>query len=214
MIALQINNWNQAQRDKKFETTMLNEIKSSLESDQLLMEVLRRFIQNKQNSMQELLEMTVSSKEYQDSVLLKLYNGMNWPLTFYYNKGGYEAIKSVGIDRISNDSLRKIIIETYEVDLPRAEKIISLRSEEMTSNDYKLSLHNALWKRIRIKMPDNSYQLVSQPLDGKNFLNQTELLDRMKLEQDVVNLYNFWLRDVQRSVERCLEVVNKELDND
>ena len=214
LIALQINNWNQFKRDKKFEATMLKEIKSSLESDQYSIEILERFIQSKQNGMQELLEMTISNKVQPDSVLLKLYNSVNIPLTFNYNKGGYEAIKSVGINRIANDSLRKILIETYEVLLPRAEQIISYRSEELANNDYKLSLHNALWKRVRIKTPDNIYKLVSQPIDRENFLNQMKLLDRIKIEQDIVNLYNFWLKDVQRSVQNCLKAVNKELESD
>ncbi|WP_053989847.1 DUF6090 family protein [Mangrovimonas sp. TPBH4] len=214
LIALQINNWNQSKRDKKFETTMLKEIKGSLESDQFTIKILRRFIQRKQISIQELLEMTGSNKVYQDTVLLELYNSMNIPLTFNYNKGGYEAIKSVGINRITNDSLRNMLILTYEALLPRAERIIAIRSEELANNDYKLSLHNALWKRIRIKMPDNTYKLVSQPLDRANFLNQTEFLDRIKIEQDIVNMYNFWLGNVERDVQKCLEVVSKELDYD
>ena len=33
LIALQINNWNQDRLDRNFETVMLKEVKSSLESD-------------------------------------------------------------------------------------------------------------------------------------------------------------------------------------
>ena len=215
LLALQVNNWNQSRQDKKFETTMLHEIKGSLESDLFSERVLKNFINTKQKGIQELLKMTTSNQIYPDSMLLKVYNDMTFHLSISYNKGGYEAIKSVGIDKISNDSLRKMLIETYEVLLPRAERLIESRIEDdLGSQEYKLRLHNALWKRIRIQMPDNSYKLVSQPIDSENFLKKDELLDRIKIEQDIVNVYNFWMQHFRRSVENCLEAVNKELEND
>lgn len=214
LIALQIDNWNQEQKDRVFEITMLNEIKSSLESDLASYNMMSQRIKFKQEGIQEILKISASNKNYADTTLLKAYNKMNTGLNFIYNKGGYEAIKSIGIDKISNDSLRKIIIETYEVNLPMVEMIINYTVEDLASKDYKLNLHNALWERIRIQLPDKSYKLVSKPINSELFLNQSELLDRIKIEQDVVSLFHFWMQRFKSIVEDCLDEVNKELNHD
>jgi hypothetical protein len=124
LIALQVNNWNQLREDKKFEITMLQEIKSSLESDLEFSEMINRRLKVKEEGIQELLKMTASNQKYSDSILLEVYNKMNTGVSFNINKGSYEAIKSVGIDKISNDSLRKMLIQTYEVRFPMVEQVM------------------------------------------------------------------------------------------
>jgi len=214
LIALQVNNWNQLRNDKKFEITMLQEIKSSLESDLDYSEMINRRVRTKEEGIQELLKMTASNQMYPDSILLEVYNTMNTAVSFNINKGGYEAIKSVGIDKISNDSLRKMLIQTYEVGFPMIEKAMGNIFEEIDNKDYKLTLHNALWKRIRIHLPDKSFKLVSRPINSEAFLSQPELMDRIKIEQDFASAFSFWMSNFQRGVEYCLDAVNKELNHD
>lgn len=214
LIALQVNNWNQSRNDKKFEITMLQEIKSSLESDLGFSEMISRRVKIKEEGIQELLKMTASNQMYSDSILLNVYNAMNTAVSFNINKGGYEAIKSVGIDKISNDSLRKMLIQTYEVSFPMIqEQVMANIFEEFDNKDYKLKLHNALWKRIRIQLPDKSFKLISRPIDSEAFLSQPELMDRIKIEQDFVSAFSFWMSNFQRMVEYCLDAVNQELIN-
>ncbi|MDU8884555.1 DUF6090 family protein [Yeosuana sp. MJ-SS3] len=214
LIALQVNNWNQLREDKKFEITMLQEIKSSLESDLEFSEMINRRLKVKEEGIQELLKMTASNQKYSDSILLEVYNKMNTGVSFNINKGSYEAIKSVGIDKISNDSLRKMLIQTYEVRFPMVEQVMGNIFEDIDIKDYKLKLHNALWKRIRIQLPNKSFKLVSRPINNENFLSQTELVDRIKIEQDFVSAYSFWMSHFQGIVQYCLGAVNQELNND
>ncbi|WP_242156335.1 DUF6090 family protein [Aestuariivivens sediminis] len=214
LIALQVNNWNQSRNDKKFEITMLQGIKSSLESDLDYLEMINHRVKDKEEGIQELLKMTASNQTYSDSILLEGYNRMNTAVSFINNKGGYEAIKSVGIDKISNDSLRKMLIQTYEVRFIMVEKIMGNIFEDIDIKDYKLQLHNALWKRIRIQLPDKTFKLVSRPINNENFLSQTELVDRIKIEQDFVSAFSFWISHFQRTVEYCLDAVNQELNNE
>jgi len=214
LIALQVNNWNQSRKDKQFEITMLQEIKSSLESDLEFSEMINRRLKVKEEGIQELLKMTASNQKYSDSMLLEVYNKMNTGVSFNINKGSYEAIKSVGIDKISNDSLRKMLIQTYEVRFPMVEQIMGNIFEDIDIKDYKLQLHNALWKRIRIQLPDKSFKLVSRPINSEDFLSQSELLDRIKIEQDFVSAYSFWMSHFQGIVQYCLGAVNQELNND
>ena len=45
--------------------------------------------------------------------------GLRTGVRYQYNRGVYDAIRSSGIDKISNDSLRNKLIELYDVDFPK-----------------------------------------------------------------------------------------------
>ena len=139
---------------------------------------------------------------------MEFYNNSS---LFIYNKGGYQGLKSVGLDKISNDSLRSELILIYEVDLPRIESFFERSEEDNRNKDYKLNLHNALWKRSQVQMPDKSYKLISTPINTIEFLKQPELLDRIKIAQDNLNYTNFRLPDLESILKRGLDLVNKEL---
>jgi len=216
LIALQINNWNQTRLNRNFELTMLSEIKSSLELD--LKNTQRYFkprLERKSQGIQELLTMIASDKIYPDSVLLKSYNKMLISLTrsLDYNKGGYEGLKSVGLDKISNDSLRRELILLYEKYLPDLMLFYESRIADVSIKDYELQLHNSLWKRVQIQMSDKSNKIVSRPINNEMFLKQPELVDRIKIEQDVLNIVKFGIPRFENGTKRCIDLLNKELDN-
>ena len=216
LIALQINNWNQTQLNRKFEVTMLSEIKSSLELD--LKNTQRGFkprLESKSQGIQELLTMITSDKTYPDSVLLKSYNKMARSLTssLDYNKGGYEGLKSVGLDKISNDSLRRELILLYEKYLPDLMLFYESRITDVSNKDYKLQLHNSLWKRVQIQMSDKGNKIVSRPINNEIFLKQPELLDMIKIEQDILNIVKSGIPRFEYVTKRGVDLLNKELDN-
>ena len=212
LIALQINNWNQNRLDRNFENVMLKEVKNSLESDMEIYDIFVQRASAKKDGIQELLQLIDSKKSYPDSVLLRAYNKMTIGFIFNYNKGGYEAIKSVGLDKISNDSLRTKLIATYEMDLPRLELFFKSIEKDVTNQEYKLNLHNALWKRIQIQMPDNSLKLVSRPINSEEFINEPDLIDRIKIEQDNLSSLTIRLPYFKNIIENTLLFVNQELN--
>ena len=113
LIALQVNNWNESQRDRKFEMQMLQEVSNSLRSDKAYLEMIQRRNQRKEDGIQVMLQMIESGLDYPDSVLLKTYNEVTLRLSFAYNKGGYESIKSVGLDKISDERVRAGLIGAH-----------------------------------------------------------------------------------------------------
>jgi len=213
LIALQINNWNQTRLDRSFEVTMLSEIKSSLESDLNYYEDFKSRVERKSQGIQELLTMIASNKTFPDTVLLASYNKMTFGNLFDYNKGGYESIKSVGLDKISNDSLRRELILIYEVDLPSIKSFYDLKEVFVANKDYTLQLHNSLWKRVQIQLPDKSYKIVSRPISNEMFLKQPELIDRIKIAQDNLSYIKFRMPHFENIIKRGVVLVNKELEN-
>lgn len=214
LIALQINNWNQDRQDKEFEITILKEIKASLESDMEMNEGFVNFnVRNIDDGIQELLAMIASNKTYPDSVLLNAYNKMSIGTAFGYNSGGYETLKSIGLDKITNDSLRQELIFIYEVELPGIRGFLEYTVDrEPRNHDYKLQLHNQLWKRVQVPMPDGTYKIVSRPIDPEKFLQQPELLDRIKIAQDNLNFYKYKIPHIKSTIEKGLDLVNTELN--
>jgi hypothetical protein len=212
LIALQINNWNQKRLDRDFEITMLKEIRSSLETDLDFFKVIQFRASIKEEGIQELLKMIDSNKIYPDSTLLRSYNKMILGVSYTFNKGAYEGLKSVGLDKISNDSLRRELILIYESDLPFIKATYEKSENDNRNKDYRLQLHNALWKRIQIQMPDQSFKLVSRPINTVGFLKQPELLDRIKIAQDNLNYLKYRFPELERTLKRGLNFVNIELD--
>jgi hypothetical protein len=212
LIALQINNWNQNRLDKAFEITMLKEIKSSLETDLEFLEGIKSRVSIKEEGIQELLKMIASNRTYPDSTLLKSYNKMIQGVWYNYNVGAYEGLKSVGLDRISNDSLRKELILLYESDFPFFKAMYERSNNDNRNKDYKLNLHNALWKRVQIQMPDSTYKLVSRPINTFEFLKQPELIDRIKIAQDNSNYYKYRFPQIEFTITKGLDFVNEELN--
>lgn len=211
LIALQVNNWNESQRDRKFEMQMLQEVSNSLRSDKAYLEMIQRRNQRKEDGIQVMLQMIESGLDYPDSVLLKTYNEVTLRLSFAYNKGGYESIKSVGLDKISDERVRAGLIELYESSLPITAQIMNYFQEYQDANQDIIGLHNALWSRTVINVSDKEKKIVSRPKNS-NFLRQQELIERMKIEQDVMSFNKMHIANLQRIVDEGIALVENDLE--
>lgn len=113
LLALQINNWNENRKERKLETSILNEILVNLEKDVANLnsktELNEFFINNNKvilNHLKNKTPITDSLRQYYAS----LYGRGNFqPITV-----AYDNLKSNGINIIKNDSLRLAISELYD----------------------------------------------------------------------------------------------------
>lgn len=130
LFALQINNWNENRKAEVYEETILNEIHNTLKEDISFQNALEDRIKTKDTAIDKLLlarqkKITLSNEEL--IRYIRLYdNG----IIFSYNIGPYEALKSSGLDKIKNDSLRFALTKYYEVTIPRAKSFIQFDEEE------------------------------------------------------------------------------------
>jgi hypothetical protein len=210
LIALYINNWNESKKDRKFEVEMLQEVSKSLKADKTYLEWANKRNEIKQKGLQDMLLMMESGEKYPDSSLLKTYNELTTRLSFSYNTGGYESIKSVGFDKIRNEKVRAGLIELYESTLPFTTEVMNYFREYQDSNQDIVGLHNALWKLTVIDAPDGTRKIVSRPRSN-SFLKQPELLQRMKIEQDVMSFNQMHLRNLQRILDEGIKLVEQDL---
>ena len=106
LIALSINNWNEARKTKSQERDVLLQMKRNLEADLIQEKYPNMILENAMNSTDIVLEYLEQRKPYNDS--LDYYFAWIPAYTNHFpNTSAYENLKTVGFDIISNDSLRE-----------------------------------------------------------------------------------------------------------
>lgn len=137
LIALQINNWNEERKNRAYELTMLEEVHKELVKDLELIERLIPRLKRFQHSFRELAVMKTDPGHNLDSLDFHLQRVDGYGLTFTVNKSPFEAIKSGGLDRISNQEIRNNLSTLFGYHIENAEKWINEvhRVELFTRND-------------------------------------------------------------------------------
>ena len=113
LIALSINNWNEAQRDRSFEVKMLKEINLALKIDIEYFKLMSTRVQTLNSNADFFINYIAGGNSYNDSLYNKIF-GLNSGISIQYNRGPYDALKASGIDKISNDSVRNELIYFYD----------------------------------------------------------------------------------------------------
>ena len=112
LIALQVNNWNESNKQRIKEKVILENLKTSLEKDILTHNFHIQAYEESKYSIQLLIEVMEKDQQYQDS--LKYHFGRT---TYLWNPSiqleVFENLKSVGFDIISNKNLKENILNYY-----------------------------------------------------------------------------------------------------
>lgn len=131
LLALQVNNWNEERKNKATEHTILREIDTALSSDStIIADYFEPRMDRKEESVQRIMEVIESGESISAEELEELYRGLTMKFTYRFNSGPYEALKSKGLEIIGNDSLRFLLINTYEVRLPAYKIFIEYVQDE------------------------------------------------------------------------------------
>jgi hypothetical protein len=125
LIALWINNWNEERKENEFETKMLNELYKTLEADEkyITEHLLGYRNQTTINAVKYFKDLLMETNRDKDS-LRYYFDWLSYGLTFQLNSGPYESLKSIGLEKISNDSLRNEIVYFYDFVVPRLKDLI------------------------------------------------------------------------------------------
>ena len=206
LIALSINNWNNNKQLSNLEYRLVLELKNDLvETQNELIEdsnTLSKII-NKSDSIIAYLN-KIEPEEYD----LNLYgiNNMIWTLfnvKLYPKTIAYENLKSLGIQLVSNDSIRFYISDIFNSKLPR------IVLWEGAAIDSKTNLYNALEQNLSTIKTDNYeyYNLVpfTFTTDSKNlFINRLAIL-----QNDRITLNSLY-KDLLEQINILLKLLEKE----
>jgi hypothetical protein len=117
LIALQINNWNEAQKSLKKEITVYQEIYSELG------ETLNDVLKDKEdweynfNATVKIRDMLVQNKFQEDTLVRYLFRTFDLEQS-NPKTSAFESLKSLGLDMLSNDTLRQSITTLYQLTIP------------------------------------------------------------------------------------------------
>ena len=130
LIALSINNWNEKRKDQAIEDQIISEMLNSLKSDSTRFHFLLHRVHEKDSAIQVLNDLKESGTKPTSEQTERLFEMGSRAIAFNYDVGPYQALVSLGINKMSNKDLLKDIIHYYNVRLPRTEQFIKGADEE------------------------------------------------------------------------------------
>lgn len=206
VIAMQINNWNENQKAHRYEIKMLSESRNALIHDLDFFDYLVNYRLAKTDSFNTiLLDLHLKNLPVPDSLISKMYI-LDRGYLFYYNSGPYEAIKSSGMDKISNDSIRNALAQLYDFSLPWTTSA--------------LAITNKIWDKQR-----EYFNLLFTPkaqMDGDNIkINKTRKYEEFWLREEYEPLLiqtatyvggaQYRIQEAMDNMQNCLRLIDKEL---
>ena len=113
LIALQISDWNEDRKKSEKEIEILKAIKSELEGDLTNLEAVTRIHERIVNSAEVIISHIEQDLPYEDSLSRHFFLSSNSSIRLY-STAAFETLKSLGVDLISDDTLRQQIIRLYD----------------------------------------------------------------------------------------------------
>jgi hypothetical protein len=123
LIALSINNWNEERKESIQENQLLKELSLNLQSN------IEEFNQNikfqniRIQGIDFILHHLENDKPYHDSLSI-YFRDLIYLEQITISRSAYETLKSIGLKNIRSDSLRREIIELFEMNYPNKMNLI------------------------------------------------------------------------------------------
>ena len=197
IIALQLNAWAASKKVREYEIKMLTEIQSTLKQDldyvNMILPRIKRIDDNSQAALLMLKEKEINKDE-----LIKHIKEMYIGFVIQFNFGAYEALKSTGIDRVSNDELRSELVDFYEFKIPRLTKILSNSDNPMLRQQQ----HDLLWELFDFDVSDYQYQ------DGEFVLDIHAFKDDNFNDQRLYQFLYITIHQAKQSIYRLGFLIN------
>jgi len=137
LIALQINNWNEHRKVQKQEIQIYKELKSDLL--QTKKEILNTVTKHKEiiKSTQNLIYDIIKKESYSRATYSRFTSSSD-DFQIIPKTSAFESLKNIGVQILSNDSLRIRITDLYQLDLKRFD-------DELGDKNSELSIGNLLF---------------------------------------------------------------------
>lgn len=208
LIALQINNWNNNRIEKQFETQILKEISKSIKNDiRRNKAILNKRVLPKKSAIEKLIKNLNSSSMESDSILYSYFNKIRQGVTFTYDNGPYESLKSAGLVKIKNDSLRSRLVNLYNNVLPRGKELLDF--DKILRLERKQSLLDQIYIYEDYKSK-KSWGVIKK-IDFVKLKNSKNLRKLLDLEESQYFSYIDRIGHVIKYLEETLQLMEKYL---
>jgi len=206
LIALQINNWNQDIQQRQKEKKILIELKRDLVSNDSILQQEIEFHENMLEGATIAIEHLKSKKPFNDTIGRYL-SGLSKVERIQFVSSAYESLKSIGIDIISSDPLRKEIANLFGNSFPSVTNFI--RDVGIQTKDLYLPLHQRFFE---VLITDNSIQNLRLVPDYDNLLKSQEFINALSRKKAIKLAVVITLKQLQDSVRKTISDIDNELE--
>ena len=202
LIALQLNDWNDARKNQNYEQEILLLINQNLENDSIVLtEGLKK--SKKANKLTDKLLEQVALGNYGDSLNYWMGKIICFE-RFNSQSSAFEVLKSKGIETISNNELQLALISYYDETLYNLYQAL---------NDVEGSFKADWLPVIKQEFSDFKWREYCKPTDSKAFFENPSNLTLFKLYKDnrLGSVYN-----LEQALEKISEIkkLSKTTQND
>ncbi|NNE03400.1 MAG: hypothetical protein HKN52_09560 [Eudoraea sp.] len=206
LIALQINNWNEDKKTSAYEVKMLGEVRNELIKDTIYFNMIKKRVVSADEGINKIIMYSFQKEPPIDSVLLLMPN-LFTGFQYIYHKGAYESIKSVGIDKISNDSVRLLMTDIYDFQLPRTQKFV-LENGDLTGPEFMETVKPFI--NLEMEELPNGFRPSFSFKDSKPFQNNEFMAYLMQRKGSSINSRTR-LTDIINQCTKLIKLIDKEL---
>ena len=192
LIALQINNWNEEHKIKKFENEILYLISENLQIDSIAISTELRKAKLANEMTNHLLDL-VAQKEYGDT-LNPLMGKIVLFERFKSQSSAFEVLKAKGIETIENQELQMALISYYEQ---------FLFNTYQSLNDVENSFKNDWMPVVKEEFSDFIWDEYLVPNDSKEFFENPANVVLFKLYK---NNREGTIYQLEQSLEKISEI--------
>lgn len=202
LIALQINNNNETRKLKQKEIILLTELKSNLQEDMVDLEYN---INNNKIRLQsnKVIRSAIQQRiPFNDSLKFHFGNIMgNFQLT--ENTAAWENLKSIGLDLISNDSLRSNLSNLYSTRYKYLENL-----EKGADDNYQWEY---LYPQVLKHISMDELWVSGEPNNYEELLVDNDFIEVLKMNVTFRNMMQGQYENVYRAVDSLLQQIDKHL---
>ena len=217
LIALQINNWNENRKFQQQEVQILKEIKHDL--FQTKNDVIEAVIRHKEilGFTQYLLDAIHAKVSNSDSIY-RAFSKVSTDIEIVPKTSGFENLKTIGLNTISNDSLRIAITNIFQLSFTRLKNDFQAKNKEFDISNmmfpYQIKYFVVDFSKPRKMARKYSDTLKMYSLKIRNyqlFLNDMELFKVTQLAMHTRSNLVESQMNVAEEIDMVIEHIEKEL---
>jgi hypothetical protein len=149
-LAFALNKWNENKNNSNLETKILKEIYRGLEADSKDMKDNKNGHERGLEYLKQISPILRNDTTISMSIYLE-YNSIFRTFLSIQNNSGFESLKSVGFDKITNDTLLSQLVKLYEIDYQMIEKLEEQYKENQINELYFETVNDLLMPYAEIK---------------------------------------------------------------
>lgn len=202
LLALQVDNWNDARKQEKKELELLQQFKIDLTEDLSILDQIiseNNFVIKSCNVLIEHLEKDLP---YNDSLAI-YFDGWATPNVLEFNSSTYQNLIAAGPEYISNSALRNEILKLYNYYYPKSR----------TFNDYYRSDFHSFIAPIQLQNVEAvEWGRSSVPIDYEGLKKNTLFLNALKWIKNGHRVNNLEFNRLQDTIRKIIEMIDSEIN--